>query len=129
MSFRKITASVSGVALSALPFIAFAQAPSLNRGITGVLLTLNNALNMLIGILITAAIVVFFYGLVKYLWSNAGEEKQNAIKIMVNGVVVIFVMVSIWGLVALLQFTLGVNGRQNITFPTGAPVNSTPTLN
>lgn len=120
--FKKVALSLSPVALAAAPFIAFAQQPSLNRGITGLLSTLNNALNMLMGIAITAAIVVFFYGLIKYLWTEGQEGKAAGLKVMFMGVLTIFVMVSIWGLVVLLQYTFGVNGNVQVVFPTGAPV-------
>ena len=127
--FKKLALTLSPVALLATPFVALAQQPSLNRGITGLLLTLNNALNMLMGIAITAAIVVFFYGLIKYLMSGeSAEGHASGLRIMFMGVLTIFVMVSIWGLVVLLQYTFGVNGRVNVTFPTGAPVNGTQTF-
>lgn len=105
----------------------FAQAV-INRGITGLLLVVNNALNMLMGIAITAAVVMFFYGLIMYLMKEGHEDKGWGLTIMMRGVLIIFVMVSIWGLVVLLQYTFGVNGRVNVVFPTGAPVQGTPTL-
>lgn len=126
---KKLALTLSPVAVMATPFLALAQTASINRGVTGLLLTVNNALNMLMGIAITAAIVVFFYGLISYLLKEGQEGKAAGLKVMFMGVLTIFVMVSIWGLVVLLQYSFGVNGRVNVTFPTGAPVQGTPTLN
>lgn len=68
----------------------------------------NTLLNGLIGLLITLAIIAFFYGLIKYLFTGATEGKSEGLKVMLYGVITIFVMVSIWGIVRLLQSTFQV---------------------
>lgn len=128
MSLKKIAATAVASTASLLPLVALAQTPSLNRGITGLLLTFNNALNMLMGILITAAVVALFYQIAVYFFKEGAEAKAEALQFIFWGVVAIFVMVSIWGLVVLLQYTFGVNGKVNVTFPTGAPVQGTATF-
>jgi len=70
-------------------------------------------LNSLIYILITLAIVVFFWGLIKYLWA-VGEEKSKGLEIMIYGIVAIFVMVSIWGIIRLLQSTFRVTSTEPV---------------
>jgi hypothetical protein len=59
----------------------------------------------LIPILVGLAVALFFWGIVKYLWSAAGDIKahEEGRKMMAWGVIAIFVMVSIWGIVAILQ--------------------------
>jgi hypothetical protein len=90
-----------------LPAMAGAQ------NIQSVFLLFSNLLNAMIGMLITIAIVVFFWGLIKYLLaSGSTEEAHKGIHQMIWGVIAIFVMVSIWGLVALLQRTFGVDNNQ-----------------
>ena len=60
----------------------------------------------LVGLLLTAALVVFFWGMVKYINSLSSEkDKQEGKQLMIWGVVALFVMVSVWGLVNLLQGT------------------------
>jgi hypothetical protein len=82
------------------------------QDLVGTLSLFSAMLNALIGMLITIAILVFFWGLIKYLLSMGTENAHQAIHLMIWGVVAIFVMVSIWGIIALLQRTFKVdNGR------------------
>lgn len=106
MSPRVIAQSLSVFAALAAPSLAAAQ------NVQSLFLLASNLLNALIGILITLAIVVFFWGLVKYLLSGgATEDAHKGIHQMIWGVVAIFVMVSIWGLIGLLQRTFQVENR------------------
>ncbi|MDP3958367.1 MAG: hypothetical protein Q8Q36_02825 [bacterium] len=93
----------------ALPFVAFAQ------NIQGVLTTFGNILGMLVPILITLAVVVFFWGLIKYLWGDAADKEQ-AKNIMIWGVIALFVMVAVFGLIQLLSntFNIRTGGGTNI---------------
>lgn len=88
----------------ATPFVAFAQ------NIQGVLGVIQNLLNLIIPILITLAVVTFFWGLAKFIWSIGGEEnaKADGKKIMLWGLVALFVMVSIWGIIGLLGNTFSI---------------------
>jgi len=87
----------------ALPAVAFAQT------VQSVLSVFKDILNALIPILITAALVAFFYGLAKYILSSSDTEgKVGARKIMVAGLVSLFIMVSIWGIIQLFANTFGI---------------------
>jgi len=55
-----------------------------------------------ITVLIALAVVVLFWGIVKYIWGGADDTAQ-AKNLMIWSVVAIAVMISIWGLVGLLQ--------------------------
>lgn len=114
---RKITgASLISLGVVALPLIASA------KSLLDTLALANVFLNAAIGLFITLAIVVFFWGLIKYL-VNAGEEKSAGLTIMFYGVIAIFVMVSIWGIVRLLQNTFGVTSTDPI-IPKGIQINT-----
>ena len=77
------------------------KTPSLSTVITNVN---NTILGPLVGVLLTAALVVFFWGMVKYISGLGSEQDKKAGKeIMVWGIVALFVMISVWGLVRLLQ--------------------------
>lgn len=65
-------------------------------------------LNLLIPILITLAVIYFFWGLANYILKSGTEEKENGREIMIWGIVALFVMVSIWGLVGLIGSTFGI---------------------
>lgn len=82
----------------------------------------NTFLNAAIGLFITLAIVVFFWGLINYLL-NVGEEKGKGLQIMFYGVIAIFVMVSIWGIIRLLQSTFKVTSTDPI-IPKGININT-----
>ncbi len=100
---------VVGISALMLVFPALASA----QDFTGTLITISSVLNAAIGIFVTLAIVVFFWGLIQYL-VNVGEEKAKGLSIMFYGVVAIFVMVSIWGIIRLLQNTFKVGNTTPI---------------
>ena len=105
----------------ALPALAFAQM-SASQGIMGVIQLAGRVFNALIGLMILLAIITFFYGVFKYLQDQSGEGKSKSLMMMVRGVIAIFVMVSIWGLVALLQNTFGVQ-QNTARLPASVPIN------
>jgi len=104
--------------LFALLVPVFASAQTLGDS----LVLISKLLNGIIGLFITLAIVVFFWGLIKYLWSIDNENAHEGLKIMFWGLIAIFVMVSIWGIIKLLQNTLHV-GNTDPVIPKGIVVN------
>jgi hypothetical protein len=67
--------------------------------------------NKLIPVLMTAAIVVFIYGIVVYIKNADNPEKRKEGNMtMLYGLLALFVMVSIWALVAILGETVGTGG-------------------
>ena len=109
--------------VSALPLLG-ALLPSITSAatLTGTLVFASTFLNGIIGLFVTLAIVVFFWGLIKYLWSMSAEDAHEGLKIMFWGVIAIFVMVSIWGIIRLLQSTFQVTSVDPI-IPKGVIVN------
>ena len=110
----KIAALASGTLL--LP--AFTSAQTL----LNTLALVNTFLNALIGVFITLAIIAFFWGLIQYLFSGS-ELKKEGLSKMLGGVVAIFVMVSIWGIIRLLQATFRVTSTDPI-IPKGIQINT-----
>ena len=105
----------------AIPVTALAQASGgASGGLMYALGVVATFLNGLIGILITLAIIVFFWGLVQYL-VNVGEQKSEGLKIMFYGLIAIFVMVSIWGILRLMQATFGISSTQGALVPKAVP--------
>ena len=98
--------------LWAVPFFASAQGADIN----GLVAKAGLLLNQLIPLLIAAALVIFFWGLIQYIRSS-GEGHGTGRNIMIAGIVALFIMVSIWGIIRLLQNTLGVGGSQPIEPP------------
>ncbi len=64
----------------------------------------------IIPILVSLAVLMFFWGLVKFI---AHADEPDAIKegknVMIWGMIALFVMVSLWALVGYLQESLGLN--------------------
>jgi hypothetical protein len=113
---KKIAALPSlylSLALLVTPLVASAQAL---QPIRNLIVALGGILNITIPVLIAAAIVVFFWGLVLYIY-KAGGEGTSGRGMMVAGLVSLFIMVSVWGLVNLAQGALGVSGNANVVIP------------
>ena len=95
---------------SLMPVLAFAQAYSPNQGVAGLFNFVGVVLNRVVPLLISLAIVFFIWKVFQYTIAGDEEAKKEAKTGMIWGIVGIFVMVSIWGLVAILQSTFGTAG-------------------
>ncbi len=107
----KKTALIASI-LFAVPYFAFAA-----TNLQSLVAEAGSLLNALIPLLMAAALVVFFWGLVQYIRSAGEGEHAVGRNIMIAGIVSLFVMVSVWGLVRFLQSTLGISGGASITPP------------
>lgn len=106
---RKLT-GVLAFSTLALPLIASAQT------LQGIFSQITGLVNYLVAFLIVIAIVVFFFGLIRYLASGP-EMKAKGLQMMLYGILAIFVMVSIWGLVRLVQNSFGITNNTQIAPP------------
>lgn len=107
----------ASLALFALPLFAFAQALQPLRNLV---VAVGSILNLLVPVLIAAALVVFFWGLVMYIRhpEGGGEGKGGGGRpIMIAGLVSLFIMVSVWGIINLAQNALGVQGNAPVVVP------------
>ncbi|HYF12823.1 MAG TPA: hypothetical protein VD928_00795 [Candidatus Paceibacterota bacterium] len=73
-----------------------------------------NTLNMLIPVLIALALVVFFWGLIVYIFK---KDPATGRQVMIAGLVALFIMVSVWGIIRLAQNTLGIQAGGAIPAP------------
>lgn len=70
----------------------------------------------LIPLLITLSIIIFIVGVIKYIAkADEATEREQGRMFMIYGIVALFVMVSIWGLVGIIQGTFGLG--TNILIP------------
>lgn len=113
-----IRSATLSIGLIAVPFVASAQT------IQGVLNTFGSIINILVVLAIGVAIIVFFFGLIRYL-TGGPEMKAKGLTTMIYGIIAIFVMVSVWGLVRLLGQTF-LPGVSNNPLP--APYQYNPGL-
>jgi hypothetical protein len=99
----KFVLRIAPIALLILPTVVFAAVPNTLKDLVGMLV---NLLNTATGVLVAAALVAFLYG-AAYNMLKAGERGSGALReFLVWGVIILFVMVSIWGILNLLQQTL-----------------------
>lgn len=107
-----------------LPGTAFA---AITGGVLGFLDGIIMLVTAIVPILIGCAIIVFFWGIVKFI-AHTDDEKAVAEgkQIMIWGMIGIFVIVALWSIVGYVQQSLGLD----LSLPAGtAPsVPSTPTV-
>lgn len=104
MATRRTLASAAALALAAMPAFALAAATNIVEIAQDIH---NNVYNAAIGMLIGAALAYFLWGVVKYI-RRAGEgDVAEGISMMSYGLLVLFVMVGVWGLVSILVEALG----------------------
>lgn len=69
-------------------------------------LLLNGILNPLIVIIITLALIYFLWGMANFILRADDEQaRAKGKQIMIWGIIALFVMVSVWALVAILENT------------------------
>ncbi len=102
----KVSVMVAGI-LAVLPFVTLAQ--SSTSGVFSILNLFSRIVSALIPIVIGIAVLMFLWGVLNYVTAKDEEGQKDARNTMISGVVVLFVMVSIWGLVNILGDTLSLN--------------------
>ena len=107
---KKLFAGVSLLLLT--PMIVFAQNLQSVLGVIGGLVSTATP------IIVALALLFFFWGLAIYILNAGNEEKKSQGKsIMLWGVIAIFVILSIFGLVKMLQNTFGIDEGQDASIP------------
>lgn len=101
---------VSG-SLWALPFLALAQYDVKPDYFTDLVNSAKLILDRLVIFLVALAVVWFIWNVIRYSIAQDEEKKGEAKMQMVWGIVAIAVIVSIWGLVAILQNVFGVSAN------------------
>lgn len=70
---------------------------------------IDQIINPLIPVLIGIAMIVFFWGVIQYVLNAESEEKRSTGRQhMLWGIIGLFIMVSVWGIIYLLQDFFGV---------------------
>jgi hypothetical protein len=127
---KKKLVVLSSFVLGFAPFMALAQASGgctvLNSSgqtvnafapgtIQNILCNIGNVLDTLIPILIILGVVYFIWGVVSYVISDDEEAKKKGRDRMIYGIIGLVVIVAMWGLVSIVNKTLGLG------VGTGAP--------
>lgn len=99
-------------ALFAMPFLVSAA------DLTTVVEKIGDLIAAITPIIVALALVYFFWGLAKYILAS-GEGKDEGKSMMIWGIIALFVMVSVWGLVGLIgnTFSVGQGGDISNSIP------------
>lgn len=105
---------LTGVLLA--PSLASAQA------LTGVKIftsSIGQVVDLLIPIVFAIALLVFFWGLAKYILAAGSEEaKAEGRRIMIGGLIALFIMSTVWGIIAWARTQLNLTTNPgSITVP------------
>lgn len=111
----KYLVSLSALAFVVLPVVASAAFTNFSESVT----TIEGWINSLIPLLIGIAVLVFLWGVVKYVTAGDDAEKRKAGgALMAYGILAIFVMISVWGLVNILVDTFSLDNTAPTEVPT-----------
>lgn len=98
--------------LALLPMAAFAATTFFD-----ILGTVSDLLAIVIPILLVIATIIFIWGLITYIMNVGDAAKQKeARSLMIWGIVLLFVIVAVWGIVGIVGRTFNV---ENASIPTG----------
>ncbi len=90
------------------PMMAFAQ---VSGPLSGTIAQVTGVVNLLIPLMLAIAVLVFFWGLVKYIASASDEAaKESGKTLMIWGMIALFVMVAFWGIIGYVQSSIGLSG-------------------
>lgn len=73
--------------------------------LTGLVTLVNTLFKSILPLIMGLALIFFLWSLANYML-KAGEEQVEARQQMIWGIIILFVMVSVWGLVAILSKTI-----------------------
>ena len=105
---RKIIISAASAVSFLTPFIVGAQNPNIGY-FTSIFTQVQGFVNLLIPFMFVLAFLFFLFGLVKFMFSAGNEDaKDTGKRIMIWGIVVLFVMVAVWGIVNLVSNLTGI---------------------
>lgn len=101
-------------AIFSLPHVVHAQ-----EGVSGLIESLQGIINQLIPLVASLTLLAFFWGLAKYIFNAGNEDAQEQGKrIMVGGIIALFLIASVGGIVQFMADAFGFNTGANIPPPT-----------
>lgn len=107
--------------LTPISLYAVATSESVFGGLGNLIKSFNESVVQSVGaMMLTLAVVVFFFGIVQFIWAkregNAGKIKVGE-SFMGWGLLAIFVMFSVWGIVTFFGRSLGIDTGGTIKVP------------
>lgn len=103
---RHFAVAAGTIALFVFPLVTFAQQRS---GLQNLVSQAGGLIQGLIPIVIGLGVLVFLWGILQYVLADDESGKEKGRTFMLWGIIALFVMVSVWGLVNILRETLDLN--------------------
>jgi hypothetical protein len=115
---KALQKSLATSALLGLPVAALAQQVTYGRPIVEALSTVQIIMNILNVLLPAAAVLIFFWLVIKFIWDRSKGKETNASGLL-WGIIALAVIFGVYGLVRLTASFVGVNpdGSTRITAP------------
>ena len=101
--------------ITALFTLAF-PALALAQGLATTVDNLGGLVDSLIPIAFSAALLFFFYGLAIFVLKSGGEDQARGKSIMLWGVIALFIMASITGIISFLGTSIGLDTNSGGNF-------------
>jgi hypothetical protein len=109
--------------------MAAAQSSSMGRQLENMVLAFKEISTLVYSSLFVVALILFITGIMRYMMPGSGpEDRKKGFAFMGFGIVALFVMVSVWGLVAFIGNTIGVQPGATIRVPTPPTPPAPPTM-
>lgn len=91
------------------PYFVHAQTPTTNN-LSDLINVISGIINSeLVALLVGIALIVFIWGVTKYVISTSEKERKNSVGVIIYGVIAMFAIISVWGLVNVLENTLNLS--------------------
>lgn len=103
------TSLLSLVILATPALVAFAEVTTFKQLVDTIFI--NGIIKPIVPLLVGLAVVMFIYGVLILMFSEGGEKKEEGKQYMLWGIIGIFVMVSVWGLVTVLTNTFDLDNE------------------
>ena len=108
MNYIKAKAFIFAGALLLAPAAVFGQVDRAGK-IDASLSLIENIVKRAIPLLVAIALIWFIWGLIKFLISGSEDARAQGKSMMLWGIIALFVIVSIWGIVAYIADLVGVD--------------------
>jgi|SRR3989344_2179547 len=116
--FQKLFAGIALAVVLLLPIISFAAITDFKSLVNKIIENINYLMVLVVGL----AVFVFTWGIFKYFVAGANEKKvEEARNVLIYGLLGIFIMLSVWGLVNILINTFGFTATTQPTIPRFTP--------
>jgi hypothetical protein len=102
-----------------LPYALYAQEPDLTYLTTGTR-EIGSVVALLIPFVVAIALLLFFWGLATFILAAGEDEgRRKGRQRMIWGVIALFVIISVWGIVAIIRQVTGTAGAPELAVPPG----------